>query len=334
MHEHREHLQHTEVQRSMTLLPQQVDTARYWQELYRQPLAFWQAALDQIMAAHQLVSSPWIRAALGRNIVFVSPTAVIKLGPPMWQGEMQREAAALGAVAGRLPVATPTLLAVGTFDRWDYQVQAPLPGTNLHTLWAELDAPAHVALAEQHGTLMAALHALPLQDLPAHLTFDWQTMLDVQRAECVSEMQRSGVADALVQQIETYLDATPWDNEPPVLLHGDLTHLNMLVAEQAGSWRISGLIDWGDVKIGSCIHELISPGVHMYQGDAAALRAWYHGYSWTDHATAARDQHQIMARALLYYAEGFARLIQTVPGAAQCQDWYGMAAALWQLAVV
>jgi hypothetical protein len=49
---------------------------------------------------------------------------------------------------------------------------------------------------------MAALHALPLQDLPAHLTFDWQTMLDAQRAECVAEMQRAGVADILVQQID------------------------------------------------------------------------------------------------------------------------------------
>src|SRR5690349_8289511 len=124
---------------SMHPLPQQVDTARYWQELYRQPLPFWQPALDQIMAVHQLVASPWTRAALGRNIVFVSPTAVIKLGPPMWQGEMQREAAALSTVAGRLPVTTPTLLACGELDGWDYLVQAPLPGTNLHAIWAGLD---------------------------------------------------------------------------------------------------------------------------------------------------------------------------------------------------
>ena len=39
----------------MHMLPQQVDTARYWQELYRQPLPFWQAALDRIMAEYRLV---------------------------------------------------------------------------------------------------------------------------------------------------------------------------------------------------------------------------------------------------------------------------------------
>jgi hygromycin-B 7''-O-kinase len=314
----------------MQALPQQFDTARYWQELYRQPLPFWQTALDRIMAAHQLVSSPWTRATLGRNIVFVSLTAVIKLGPPIWSGEMAREAAALNAVAGRLPVATPTLLAYGALDRWDYLVQTPLPGANLHALWAELPPAARAALADQHGTLMAALHAFSLSDIPAHLAFDWQAMLNRQRAECAREMQRAGVADALVQQIEAYLAATPWDNEPPVLLHGDLTHLNMLVVEQAGSWRITGLIDWGDVKLGSRMHEFISPGVHMYQGDAALLAAWYRGYGWAHHDRAARDRHQIMARAMLYYPDDFARLIQAIPGAAQCQDWHAMAAAFWQ----
>jgi hygromycin-B 7''-O-kinase len=128
-------------------LPQQLDATRYWQELYQQPLPFWQAALDQIMGAHQLERSPWTRAALGRNIVFVSPTAVIKLGPPMWAGEMAREAAALNAIAGRLPVTTPTLLAVGALDRWEHLVQAPLMGTKLHAIWAELGASDRAALA-------------------------------------------------------------------------------------------------------------------------------------------------------------------------------------------
>jgi len=256
---------------------------------------------------------------------------VIKLGPPIWVGEMAREAAALSTIAGRLPIGTPTLLAVGALGRWEYLVQAPLPGTSLHAIWAELGASDRAALAEQHGALMAALHALELQDSPADLAFDWSAMLGAQWAECVREMRRAAVADALVRQIEPYLEATPWDDDPPVLLHGDLTHLNMLVAEQAEGWRITGLIDWGDVKLGPRTHELISPGVHMYQGNAALLAAWYRGYGWGAHRDAARDQHQIMARAMLYYAEDFARLIQTIPGADQCQDWPAMASAFCRL---
>jgi hygromycin-B 7''-O-kinase len=179
---------------------------------------------------------------------------------------------------------------------------------------------------------MATLHTLPLEDSPAALAFDWPAMLRVQRAECVSEMRRSGVADALVRQVEHYLEATPWDNDPPVLLHGDLTHLNLLVAERPEGWRITGLIDWGDAKLGPRMHEFISPGVHMYRGDPAPLAAWYRGYGWDAHPDAARAQHEIMARAMLYYAEDFARLIRTVPRADRCQDWHAIAAVFWRLA--
>jgi hygromycin-B 7''-O-kinase len=139
------------------------------------------------MRAHQLERSPWTRAALGRNIVFVSPTAAIKLGPPMWAGQMAREAAALGAVAGRLPIATPTVLALGALGQWEYLVQAPLPGTNLHAIWAALGASDRAVLAEQHGALMAALHGLPLQDFPAALAFDWPALLGARVAQCVTK---------------------------------------------------------------------------------------------------------------------------------------------------
>ena len=70
----------------------------------------------------------------------------------------------------------------------------------------------------------------------------------------------------------------------------------------------------------------------MYQGDPAPLAAWYRGYGWGAHPDAARAQHEIMVRAMLYYAEDFARLIRTVPGGDQCQDWHAMASIFWQLA--
>ena len=44
-------------------LPQQLDGTRYWQELYQQPLSYWQAALDWIMREHQLERSSWTRGA-------------------------------------------------------------------------------------------------------------------------------------------------------------------------------------------------------------------------------------------------------------------------------
>jgi hypothetical protein len=59
-----------------------------------------------------------------RNVVFLSPIAVVKLGPPCWLGDIAREAEALNAIAGRLPAQTPTVLALGTLDGWEYLITA------------------------------------------------------------------------------------------------------------------------------------------------------------------------------------------------------------------
>ncbi len=181
---------------------------------------------------------------------------------------------------------------------------------------------------------MGAIHALPLGDAPAALQFDWKAMLAEQRATCADDMRRAGVDAALVQQIEPYLDAAPWsiDEATPVLLHGDLAHVNFLVSELDGGWAIIGLIDWGDAKIGSRTHEFISPGVHMYKGDRATLAQWYQGYGPEAATQVDQYQHVIMGRAMLYYADGFLKLIETVQGAASCKDWSALAEAFWHLA--
>jgi hypothetical protein len=100
----------------LSLLPQPVDSDRYWRDVYKRALPVWQPALAEIAAAHHLPSESWTRAALGRNVVFASPSTIIKLGPPHWPGEMAREVAALEFLKGKLPFATPALLANGTLD--------------------------------------------------------------------------------------------------------------------------------------------------------------------------------------------------------------------------
>jgi hygromycin-B 7''-O-kinase len=317
----------------MSPLPHDFDDDAYWRDIYKQPLAFWQDTLQSIVAAHNLPDDEWSRASLGRNVVFISPTAVIKLGPPFWLGEMAREVAALNFVAGRLPVDIPAFIATGTVDGWDYLVQQRLPGTNLHSLWQQLDATAKAKLARQHGALMAVLHSLPLDVVPDVLHFDWAEMLGGQRDCCASDMAAAGVDGVLVAQIGDYLDATPWHIEQgkEVLLHGDLSHLNFLVAEVDGAWEITGLLDWGDAKIGAPSHDFISPGMHMYRGDQAALWQWYQGYTLLNREQAAEVQRVVMARSMLYYSEGFAKLIQRIPGADACTTWSALASLFLQM---
>ncbi len=275
-----------------------------------------------------------MRAALGRNVVFLGTDVIVKFGPPCWVGDMAREAAALQFVAGRLPVTTPTLEAQNTLDGWEYLIQHRLPGTNLWEMWKELGSMERVDLAYQHGELMAALHALSVDAAPPLLQFPWTSMLAEQQASCAAAMQASGVDPSLVAQVDAYVSSAKSlldQDTAHVLLHGDLSHLNFLVTHENARWQITGLIDWGDVKIGPRSHEFISPGVHMYRGDQAALEHWYGGYGLTADERTEQHERLIMARTMLYYADEFASMLRTIPGATDRQNWETIAQSFWHL---
>lgn len=317
----------------MTLLPQPVNSDHYWRAIHKQELPVWQPALAEIAALHQLPGESWARVPLGRNIVFCSPTSIIKLGPPCWPGETVREIAALHFVAEKISIETPTVLASGTLDQWEYIVQARLPGTPLWELWPQLPLKARTDLAFQHGRLMAQIHSISIQHAPSEIQFNWNALLAEQSEQCAAAMHHAGINTQLVAQIDAYLAATVWsvDPVPDVLLHGDLNHLNFLVSADDDRWQLSGVIDWGDAKIGPPTHELISPGVHMYKGNPAMLTQWYQGYELNHEKRTEELEHVVMARAMLYYADIFPQLLRTVEGAATCRDWRSIADCFWHL---
>jgi hypothetical protein len=66
----------------------------------------------------------------------------------------------------------------------------------------------------------------------------------------------------------------------------------------------------------------------MYRGDRVALGAWYHGYGQAPAAAAATVAHLATARALLYYADEFAHILQQLPDGVACRDWPSVALPL------
>jgi len=314
------------------LLPSDLSYEHYWEAIYHLALPFWQPAIDAICNRHGLPARGWERAALGRNIVFLSDSLIIKLSPPFWVHEIPREAAALSFVQERLPVATPTPLATGEIDSWHYLVEARLPGTLMRSIWATLQPHEKQALAHQHGTICAALHALPAQDAPPILAFDWQGMLAEQAAECVPEMRRSGVPDILIAGVDAYLEkALPLlANDTGLrLLHGDLDAINLLVEYRDEGWQITGLVDWGDIKLGSLAHEFISPRVHMYRAEGRLLDSWYEGYGLAPQERTQELRQNLMARTMLYYAGEFGPILDQVAGARECRSWAQVATLFW-----
>src|SRR5688572_19717666 len=188
------------------LLPNPITAETYWQTTHKQPLQAWLPALETLRQRHHLPAEEWNRFSLGRNVVFSCGDYVVKLCPPLWSDDAEREAAALAFIHNRLPVATPELVATGEEETWRYLIQRRLPGKLLHTFWFSLEVADKILLARQHGELMAVLHALPVSQAPPEISFDWVRMLYWQRESYAQEMQQAGVPEMLLADLESYLE--------------------------------------------------------------------------------------------------------------------------------
>ena len=314
-------------------LPTGFDLAAYWADVRPRPLETWLPALRVIRGRHGLPDGPWHRFRRGRNVVVgLGEGSVVKLTPPFWRGDTERETAALGWLGRRLPVAVPTVVATGAIGEWTYGVQRRLPGTPLTDLWPDLGLADRVRLARHHGEIMAALHALPLDAVPDEVGFDWPRMLREQWAECEDQMRAAGVPDALLATLPAELAAARPLIEAPgpnVLLHGDLTGLNLLVEDIDGAPAITGLVDWGDAKVGPPAHDMISPGVHQYRAEREPLRAFWSGYGLPE-PDRPRFAREVMARAMVFYPDTFDHYIRDVPEAER-GSWSAVARAFWHL---
>jgi hygromycin-B 7''-O-kinase len=85
------------------------------------------------------------------------------------------EARVLDYLSGRLPVATPELLAHGEYENgWHYVLMSQLPGTELAAAWPAIPRPHQDRVVSEAGEMLAALHGLDPEPLRAILgPADW-----------------------------------------------------------------------------------------------------------------------------------------------------------------
>lgn len=106
-------------------------------------------------------------------------------------------------------------------------------------------------------------------------------------------------ADACRRAWDRALEVATWA-APPVWLHGDLHPANIVVRLD-GSWRLAGLLDWGDLCAGDPATDL---AVGWMLFDAADRAAFLDAAGVTSDATVARAAGWALSLALAYTAQG------------------------------
>jgi hygromycin-B 7''-O-kinase len=249
-----------------------VRTDQEWQAVVFNENIVRPAAED--LAARLGLASAGLRRYPGgsRPVYAVGDRRVLKLYPTVSAPDSVTEARVLDYLHGRLPVATPELLAHGAYENgWHYVLMSQLPGTELAVAWPAIPRPHQGRVAGETGEMLAALHGLDPEPLHAILgPADWAGFLAGQRATAQQRQREVKLPELCLSQIEGFLESVPLTpGRERVLLHTEVTREHLMV--NPGTWALSGLLDFECAMIGDRAYEFAVVGLFVSRGDPRLL---------------------------------------------------------------
>jgi aminoglycoside phosphotransferase len=310
-------------------------------------VAYWRSYVELVCARHDLLPCRRLRAGLpGTHPVFVvDDRYVVKLFTDLFGGAhsfaVEVDLYSLLAATPRIP--SPSLLAHGHLFpedggwSWPYIVGVAIPGTSLGEAADRVTFADKEALAAYLGQIARHLHALPLRRL-RYLSPSWDAflrLLHARRAACAAEYARGGnmlgrlidEIDAYLPSIEALVDQTP----PPHLLHGDLNEDHLLGHSSGGRWRPTGIIDFGDAKVGDPLYELVALHIGLFHCNKHLLRTFLSSYGDIGAITSERFADRAMRFTLLHEFTVLDSVFAEFPSARKAGSLRELAALLWDL---
>jgi len=203
---------------------------------------------------------------------------------------VEKEERALRFLDGRLPVAVPAVVAVGSPSArypHPWSVRRWLPGETVEVA-STLD---QVALAKDVGGMLAALRALPTDAGTAagRHSFYRGSHPSAYSDEVQTALERLDVDAAACTHIWLTATTSVWESAP-VWFHGDVAVGNLLVRDG----RLSAIIDFGTCGVGDPACDLVLAWTHL-RGEA---RAVFRDAAGLDDATWQRARGWVLWKSL------------------------------------
>ncbi|MCB9707102.1 MAG: phosphotransferase [Myxococcales bacterium] len=317
----------------MPILPTFADErARY---LARADASLWAPAAAEIAARHR-IPGPLEPTARGSNVVLLGPAHAIKLVTPRYARDLEAERISLELAEGRLPVATPIVVAAGELEGWPYLVLSLLGGEPAATIWDELDHATQARLIGELGELAAALHALPLPDpAPEVLALDWPAYMGERRAAALDKHRARGLDEAWIAEIAAFLDQLPPTSEWPaelVLLHNDLQLEHIHVDRSGERPRLCGLLDFADAQIGAREVDFVAVGGLVAPAFPAAASTFLRGYGLPASALTPELARRLTAHVLVHRYCDIAPLLRRYSEDTRPRDLGELIRRMWDFA--
>lgn len=297
--------------------------------------------MRHVLRTHHLEPGE-VRAGLpGTNPVFLVSGHVVKFFAPYHEGArshaLERD---LGHLLGSSLLPVPRLAAQGELFPegdgwpWPYLVTRAVPGVAYRQVDARLEHDARKEVAAFAGRVLRRLHEMPpASPVLQHSADEFPEFLRQRSVLCGEEhLRRQSLPVHLIRQLRDYLPA-PRDlvgRQGLRLLHGDLNGDHVLLEQQGERWRPSGVIDFGDARMGEPLYELAAVHLGLFTCDKRLLKAFLDAYG-ADAELLHDLPRRAMALALMHSLDVLGPVFRTFPGLALTGSLQGLARRLFDL---
>ncbi len=256
-------------------------------------LSVWRPYVEAICAQHHLSSHTITSGIPGTHIVFlVDGCFAVKIYSPFFDGvnSYHIERDIYGLIARYPDIPAPPLIAHGELFPGDggwpypYLVSQVIPGAPLAELPDDAWRQNSAAIAAYLGNLMRRLHSLPVDGLTSLMpTWDrFAAFVGNQRQQyTLGGFEPPRALDRLRDGCTSMLDDLVDFSRPPCLLHADITRDHVLGRLEGEGWQPTGIIDFGDGRIGDPVYEFVALHLDVFRGDKRLLKIALDAYGDT-----------------------------------------------------
>jgi hygromycin-B 7''-O-kinase len=277
------------------------ETFRAW----RSDQSRWLPIAIDIARGHHIGSTRFQPFSTGTNLVVaLDERLILKMFPPIHRSQFVSERGSLSRLSGRLSIPIPEIVCEGERDGWPYLIITRLSGILGVDAWPAMAEEQKERVLAQIGETIAQVQRVPPGEL-LEIEPRWDVFMRRQIAGCKARHQRLGLPQKFLDDFDDLLrDASsliPLD-APPVILTGEYIPENFLLSCTCGEWRLSGLIDFGDVLTGWKEYDLLGPSAFMAAGRPRRVRSLFEGFGYAPADINFTLKRRLMALMLLHRA--------------------------------
>jgi len=288
-------------------------------------------ALD-IAHSHGLrPATPHIFSTGTNLVVGLGDDLILKIFPPMLRGQFLSEQSSLAQLRGRLAIPIPEIVFEGERDQWPYLVITRLPGVLGSEAWPALSEDQKERVLGQIGATIAEVQRVPVGAL-SRIEPGWRSFISRQIDGCRARHERLGLPQKFLDGLDDILrDAATLIalDKPPVILTGEYIPENFLLSRGSAGWRLSGLIDFGDVMTGFGEYDLLGPSAFMTAGMPRRVRSLLEGFGYQSAGIDPALKRRLMALMLLHRSSDLNAHICIQGWQQQARDLFELQDLLW-----